>query len=83
MQSLGLAKACIIIDKALEKGREMTLAPLTVAVLDAGGQLMARSEKMARAFYAHRLLLGKHGEFWEWGLEAGSWLVGLLKCLHF
>ena len=38
---LTLAQASIIIDKALEKGRELGFKPLTVAVLDAGGQMKA------------------------------------------
>src|SRR6266436_7986967 len=38
---LTLEQASIIIDKALEKGRELGLKPLTVAVLDAGGHLTA------------------------------------------
>ena len=35
--SVTLAQASIIVDKALEKGRELRLHPLTVVVLDAGG----------------------------------------------
>src|SRR5271166_5981659 len=38
---LTLAQASIIVDKALEKGRELGFKPLTVAVLDAGGHLAA------------------------------------------
>jgi uncharacterized protein GlcG (DUF336 family) len=38
---LTLAQASIIVDKALEKGRELGLKPLTLAVLDAGGHLTA------------------------------------------
>jgi len=38
---LTLEQASIIVDKALEKGRELGFKPLTVAVLDAGGQLKA------------------------------------------
>jgi uncharacterized protein GlcG (DUF336 family) len=38
---LTLAQASIIVDKALEKGREHGFKPLTVAVLDAGGQMKA------------------------------------------
>jgi uncharacterized protein GlcG (DUF336 family) len=41
MSSLTLAAASIIVDKALEKGRELGLKPLTVSVLDAGGHLVA------------------------------------------
>ena len=39
--TLTLAQASIIVDKSLEKGRELGLKPLTVAVLDTGGHLMA------------------------------------------
>jgi uncharacterized protein GlcG (DUF336 family) len=38
---LTLEQASIIVDKALEKGRELGLKPLTVTVLDAGGHLTA------------------------------------------
>ena len=39
--SITLAQASTIVDAALKKGREAKLAPLTVAVLDAGGHLVA------------------------------------------
>ena len=39
MNTITLAKADAIADRALEKGREMKFQPLTVAVLDAGGHL--------------------------------------------
>ncbi|MBY5932182.1 heme-binding protein [Tateyamaria omphalii] len=39
--AISLRKARTIIRKALEKGREMELKPLTVVVLDAGGHLQA------------------------------------------
>jgi uncharacterized protein GlcG (DUF336 family) len=39
--ALTLEHASIIVDKALEKGRELGFKPLTVAVLDAGGHLTA------------------------------------------
>jgi uncharacterized protein GlcG (DUF336 family) len=38
---LTLAQASTIVDAALKKGRETNCAPLTVAVLDAGGHLVA------------------------------------------
>src|ERR1700733_15119323 len=41
MSLLTLAEASIIVDKALEHGRSRNLKPLTVAVLDAGGHLVA------------------------------------------
>jgi uncharacterized protein GlcG (DUF336 family) len=39
--SVTLAQASTILDAALKKGRETNCAPLTVAVLDAGGHLVA------------------------------------------
>lgn len=41
MPALTIAQASTIIDVALAEGRERKLAPLAVAVLDAGGNLMA------------------------------------------
>lgn len=41
MTRLALDAATTIIEAALAKGRELGLAPLTVAVLDAGGHLVA------------------------------------------
>lgn len=38
---LTLAQASTVVDVALKKGRETHCAPLTVAVLDAGGHLVA------------------------------------------
>ena len=39
--SVTLAQASMIVDVALRQGRETNCAPLTVAVLDAGGHLVA------------------------------------------
>lgn len=41
MATISLRKARTIIRKALEKGREMELKPLSVVVLDAGGHVIA------------------------------------------
>ena len=41
MPGLTLAQASTIVDVALKKGRDTNCAPLTVAVLDAGGHLVA------------------------------------------
>jgi uncharacterized protein GlcG (DUF336 family) len=41
VMSVTLAQASTIVDVALKKAREANLAPLTVAVLDAGGHLVA------------------------------------------
>jgi uncharacterized protein GlcG (DUF336 family) len=39
--SITLAQASTVVDAALKKGRDSNLSPLTVAVLDAGGHLVA------------------------------------------
>jgi len=39
--SVTLAQASVIVDATLKKGRETQCAPLSVAVLDAGGHLVA------------------------------------------
>ncbi|HYA05314.1 MAG TPA: heme-binding protein [Xanthobacteraceae bacterium] len=41
MSVVTLAQASTIVDAALKKGREANLEPLTVAVLDSGGHLVA------------------------------------------
>jgi uncharacterized protein GlcG (DUF336 family) len=41
MSVVNLAQASIIADVALRKGRELNCAPLTVAILDSGGHLVA------------------------------------------
>jgi uncharacterized protein GlcG (DUF336 family) len=41
MSGLTLAQASTIVDAAIAKGRETSSAPLSVAVLDAGGHLVA------------------------------------------
>ena len=41
MTEIGIAKARTIIEATLAKGKEMGLKPLSVAVLDAGGHLIA------------------------------------------
>jgi len=41
MAGLTLAQAATIVDKALDHGRAQKFKPLTVAVLDAGGHLVA------------------------------------------
>lgn len=41
MQTLTLAQASMMLDCALQKARELNCPPMTVAVLDAGGHLVA------------------------------------------
>jgi uncharacterized protein GlcG (DUF336 family) len=41
MSVINLQQASTVVDAALRKGRDLNCAPLSVAVLDAGGQLVA------------------------------------------
>jgi uncharacterized protein GlcG (DUF336 family) len=60
---LTLAQASIIVDKALEKGRELGLKPLTVAVLDAGGHLVALKREDGSSLLRPEIASGK-----AWGV---------------
>jgi uncharacterized protein GlcG (DUF336 family) len=56
---LTLEAAATILDKALEKGRELGLKPLTVAVLDAGGQLKALKREDGSSLLRPEIASGK------------------------
>jgi uncharacterized protein GlcG (DUF336 family) len=57
--SVTLAQASIIVDTALKKGREMNLAPLTVAVLDAGGHMVAFKREDKSGILRYDIAYGK------------------------
>ena len=57
--SLTLMQAATIVDAALKKGRELGLAPLTVAVLDAGGHLKAFSREDGSGIVRPQIAIGK------------------------
>ena len=63
MSNVTLAAAAIIVDKALEKGRELKLQPLTVVVLDAGGQLKALKREDGSSLLRPEIAGGK-----AWGV---------------
>jgi uncharacterized protein GlcG (DUF336 family) len=54
-----LAQASIIVDVALKKGRETSCAPLTVAVLDAGGHLVAFKREDKSGILRYDIAYGK------------------------
>jgi uncharacterized protein GlcG (DUF336 family) len=56
---LTLDQASTIIDKALEKGRERAFKPLTVTVLDAGGQLKAMKREDGSSLLRPEIAGGK------------------------
>ncbi|RPI99503.1 MAG: heme-binding protein [Deltaproteobacteria bacterium] len=63
MNSLTLDAAALIVDKSLEKGREMGFAPLTVAVLDAGGHLKVLKREDGSSLLRPEIAIGK-----AWGV---------------
>jgi uncharacterized protein GlcG (DUF336 family) len=63
MKSLTLDAASLIVDKSLEKGRELKFAPLTVAVLDAGGHLVALKREDGSSLLRPEIATGK-----AWGV---------------
>jgi len=57
--SITLAQASTIVDVALKKGRELNLRPLVVAVLDAGGHLVAYKREDKSAILRFEIASGK------------------------
>ena len=56
---LTLAQANAIVQAALAKGRELDLQPLTVAVLDAGGQVKAMQREDGSSLLRPEIAAGK------------------------
>jgi len=63
MESLALDVASLIADQSLKKGREMGFAPLTVAVLDAGGHLKVLKREDGSSLLRPEIAIGK-----AWGV---------------
>ena len=61
MSVVSLAQASTIVDAALKKGRETNCAPLTVAVLDAGGHLVAFKREDNSGILRFDIAFGKIG----------------------
>jgi uncharacterized protein GlcG (DUF336 family) len=59
MATLKLAQAKTIIDAALAEGRRQNLAPLAVAVLDAGGHLVAYQREDGAGIVRFDIAFGK------------------------
>ena len=59
MDDLTLDTASLIVDKALEKGREMGFVPLTIVVLDAGGQLKVLKREDGSSLLRPEIAMGK------------------------
>jgi uncharacterized protein GlcG (DUF336 family) len=63
MSDLSLQIASLIVDAALERGRALDLAPLTVVVLDAGGHLKAAKREDGSSLLRPEIAMGK-----AWGV---------------
>jgi uncharacterized protein GlcG (DUF336 family) len=59
MAKIGLTQASVIADEALEKGRETGCAPLTVVVLDDGGQYKVVKREDGAGIMRVEIALGK------------------------
>ncbi len=59
MQQLTLQQASTIVDSTLAKGRELSLLPLTVAVLDSGGHLLALKREDGSGILRPEIAIGK------------------------
>ncbi|WP_135469049.1 GlcG/HbpS family heme-binding protein [Crenalkalicoccus roseus] len=59
VNGLTLAQANAILEAALAKGRALNLLPLTVAVLDAGGQLKALQREDGSSLLRPEIAIGK------------------------
>src|SRR5258708_12635032 len=57
--SVTLAQASTIVDVALKKAREMNLVPMTVAVLDTGGHLVAFKREDKSGILRYDIAYGK------------------------
>src|SRR3954447_5190625 len=63
MSELSLRIASLIVDKALERGRALGLAPLTVVVLDGGGHLKTAKREDGTSLLRPEIARGK-----AWGV---------------
>jgi len=63
LNSIPLDSAALIADKALQKGRELKFAPLTVVVLDAGGQTKVLKREDNSSLLRPEIAMGK-----AWGV---------------
>jgi uncharacterized protein GlcG (DUF336 family) len=63
LDTILLEQANVIADQALQKARELKFAPMTVAVLDAGGQLKVLKREDNASLLRPEIALGK-----AWGV---------------
>ncbi|HEV2334876.1 MAG TPA: heme-binding protein [Stellaceae bacterium] len=83
MTTLTLAQASTIVDKALDKGRELKLHPLTVVVLDAGGHMVAMKREDKSGILRTGIANGKAWGTLGMGLAGASSLAAPPRAASF
>jgi uncharacterized protein GlcG (DUF336 family) len=78
-----LDQANLIADSALQKGRELKFAPLTVVVLDAGGQIKVLKREDNASLLRLEIAMGKAWGCSAWVSVAVSWHDGRNRCRCF
>ncbi len=83
MPALTLKQASTIVDEALKKGRETKCAPLTVAVLDAGGHLVTCKREDGSGILRFDIAFGKAWGGLGMGFGSREYLERVQKAPHF
>jgi uncharacterized protein GlcG (DUF336 family) len=83
MSSITLKQASTIVDEALKKGRETKCAPLTVAVLDAGGHLVVCKREDGSGILRFDVAFGKAWGGLGMGFGSREFVERAQKVPHF
>src|ERR1700689_5182847 len=83
MSNITLAQASVIVDKALEHGRAQKFKPLTVAVLDAGGFLVAFKREDSSSLLRFEIATGKAWGCLGMGFGGGEFARRVAAAPHF
>jgi uncharacterized protein GlcG (DUF336 family) len=83
MPALSLKQASTIVDEALKKGRETKCAPLTVAVLDAGGHLVVCKREDGSGILRFDIAFGKAWGGLGMGFGSREFVERVQKAPHF
>ncbi|MDO8533513.1 MAG: heme-binding protein [Xanthobacteraceae bacterium] len=83
MSSITLKQASTIVDEALKKGRETKCAPLTVAVLDAGGHLVVCKREDGSGILRFDVAFGKAWGGLGMGFGSREYLERVQRAPHF
>lgn len=73
MTTLSLETALDITRHALVASRELSTAPLTIAVLDAGGHLLSLQREDGASMLRPQIAIGKAWGRWRWASRRACW----------